>query len=53
MVVFKARSPVGRAKKGLKGAGQVDESVKHQEEHGQQRGEDVDVAEQDPKLADG
>lgn len=52
MVEAEARPPVGGAEEGLEGAGEVDESVAHQEEHGQERRQVVHVAEEDPALAD-
>lgn len=51
MVISEARSPVGSAQQSLEGAGQIDETVQHEEEHGQERGQDVDVAQQDAQLA--
>ena len=44
MVVLEPRPPVGRLEEGLQGAGEVDEAVTHQEEHGEQGGDLVDVA---------
>ena len=52
VVKAEARSPVGRAQHRLQSARQVDEAVQHEEEHGEQRGQDVDVAQQDAHLAD-
>ena len=34
VVVFEAGPPVGRLEQSLEGAGEVDEAVAHQEEHG-------------------
>jgi len=44
VVVFEPRPPVGCLEKGLESAGQVDKSVAHQEEHGQERSNLVNVA---------
>lgn len=52
MVVLEPRSPVGGLEQGLQRAGEVDEPVAHEEEHGQQGREDVHVAQQDAALAD-
>ena len=52
MVVLEPRTPVRSLEQRLQSAGEVDEAVAHQEEHGQQGSEDVDVAEQDAALAD-
>ena len=52
VVVLEARPPVRCAQQRLQGAGQIDEAVAHQEEHGQERCEQIDVAEQDAALAD-
>lgn len=53
MVVLETGSPVGRPQQGLQGTCKIDESVAHQEEHGQQGGEDVDISQEDSALADG
>lgn len=52
MVILEAGSPVRGLEQGLQSAGEVDEAVAHEEEHGEQRSEDVDVSEQDAALAD-
>jgi len=52
MIKLEARSPVGCSEEGLEGAGQVDEAVAHEEEHGEERRQVVDVAEEDAALAD-
>ena len=44
MVVFESRPPVGRPQQGLKGTGEIDESVEHQKEHGEQWSQNIDVA---------
>ena len=44
VVVLESWSPVGCLEKGLQGASQVDESVAHQEEHGEERSDLVNVA---------
>lgn len=46
MIVFESRSPVRRAQQRLQDAGQVDERVTHQQEHGQQWREIIDVSDQ-------
>lgn len=51
MIIFEARPPVRRLQQGLQSASQVDETIAHEEEHGEQRGEDVDVAKQNAALA--
>lgn len=51
MIVFEPGSPVGRAQQRLQHARQVDERVTHQQEHGQQWCEVVDVADQYAALA--
>lgn len=52
MVILESWSPVGRLQESLKGTGQVNKAVAHEEEHGQKWSENVDVAEQDTALAD-
>lgn len=52
MVILEAGSPVRGLEQGLQSAGEVDEPIAHEEEHGEQRSEDVDVSEQDAALAD-
>lgn len=52
MVVLEPRPPVGGFEQGLKCASQVYEAIAHEEEHGEQRSQDVDVAQQDAALAD-
>lgn len=44
VVVLEARPPVRGAQQRLHGARQIHEAVAHQEEHGQQRRQDVNVA---------
>jgi hypothetical protein len=44
VIVLKAGPPVRRLEQRLQGAGQVDEAVAHEEEHGQQGGDLVDVS---------
>jgi hypothetical protein len=44
MVVFESRPPVGRPQQGLKGTGEIDESVEHQKEHGEQWSQNINVA---------
>ena len=43
MVILESWPPVRCLEKGLESAGQVHESVAHQEEHGEKRGDLVDV----------
>lgn len=45
MVILEAGSPVRGLEQSLQGAGKVHESVAHEEEHGEERGKDVDVSE--------
>ncbi len=44
VVVFESRPPVGRPQQRLKGTGEIDESVEHQKEHGEQWSQNIDVA---------
>ena len=44
VVVLEPGPPVGCPEKGLEGASQIHEAVAHQEEHGEQRSDLVDVA---------
>lgn len=53
MIVLKPRSPVRRAQQRLQDARQVDERVTHQQEHGQERSEIVDVSDQYAALTHG
>jgi len=53
VIVLKPRSPVGRAQQRLQDARQVDERVTHQQEHGQERSEIVDVSNQYAALTHG
>jgi len=52
VVVLEARSPVGSSQERLKGTSYIDEAVEHQEEHGEERSEDVDVTQQHAKLTE-
>lgn len=51
VIVFEPGSPVGGAQQRLQDARQVHERVAHQQEHGQQRSEIVDVSDQYTALA--
>ena len=51
MVVLEPRPPVGRLEQGLQGASQVDKAVAHQEEHGEQRGDLVNVAWENEEIS--
>lgn len=44
VVIFESRSPVRGLEQGLQSAGQVDETIAHEEKHGKKRRQDVDVA---------
>jgi hypothetical protein len=44
VVVFESWPPVWRPEQGLQGAGEVYEAVAHEEEHGEEGGDLVDVA---------
>lgn len=44
MIVLETRPPIGSAQQRLHGAGQIHEAVAHEEEHGQQWREDIDVS---------
>ena len=52
MVIFETWPPVRSPKEGLEGTSEVHETVAHEEEHGQQRVDVVDVAYQDSHEAD-
>ena len=52
MVVFEARPPVGSPQQGLQRTGQVDKAVTHEEEHGDDGRDLVQVADQNAHLRD-
>lgn len=52
MVVLEARAPVWGAEERLQGTGQVDKAVAHEEEHGEQRCQVVDITQEYTALAD-
>ena len=52
MVVFEAGPPVGCPQQSLESAGQVDEAVAHEEEHGDNGGDLVQVTDQDTDFRD-
>lgn len=52
MVVLEAGSPVRGFEQGLQSAREVDETVAHQEEHGEKGSKNVHVAEENTTLAD-
>ena len=52
MVVLEAGPPVGCPQQSLESAGQVDEAVAHEEEHGDDGSDLVQVTDQDTDLRD-
>lgn len=50
VIVFEAWSPIGCPEQSLKGTRQVDKAVTHQEEHRQDGGNVIQVANQDAHL---
>lgn len=52
MVVLEAWPPVRGAQECLEGAGEVNEAVTHEEEHGEDGRDVVQVADQDGQLTD-
>lgn len=51
MVELEAGTPVRGTQQRLDGTGQVHKAIAHQEEHGEERGQVVDVAQEDAALA--
>lgn len=52
MIIFESWTPVRGLQKSLQCASQVNKAVTHEEEHGEQWSQDVDVAEENAALAD-
>ena len=51
MIEFESGPPVGGAEQRLESARQVDEAVEHEKEHGQERRQNVHVAQQHTEFA--
>lgn len=53
MIIAETWPPIGRFQDTLKRAGQIDEEIAHQEEHGEYWGNEIKIANDDAQLGNG